>query len=146
MFVCIFFYHGEGESACDLAVVVIPLLDLWLAGCKVGADEADAGGMEEQADGHTSFVACGPAHASLDSINSNVPGKHALNAKSHIRYNNCRVELDGPLVVPTWWRARAAGGWRQTDTLPPAALKQAAHTCGPAKCFFVAQRPTVSGS
>lgn len=68
-------YHGEGESACNLAVVVIPLLDLWLASSKVGADEADAGSVEQQADGHTSFIACSSAHSGFYSINSNIPWK-----------------------------------------------------------------------
>jgi len=74
------YYHGEGESARDLAVVVVPLLDLRLAGGKVGADEADAGGVEEQADGHASFIARSPAHPGFHSIHGNIPGKKKLNA------------------------------------------------------------------
>lgn len=39
----------------------------------MGTDEADAGGVEQQADGHASFVACGTAHPGFHSINSDIP-------------------------------------------------------------------------
>lgn len=65
-------HHGEAESARDLVVVVVPLLDLRLAGREVRADETDAGGVEEEADGHASFVASGPTHSSFDSVNSDI--------------------------------------------------------------------------
>lgn len=65
--------HGETESASDLIVVVVPLLNLRLAGSEVGADEADAGGVEQQADGHTSFITSGPAHSSFHCIYRDIP-------------------------------------------------------------------------
>lgn len=75
---CQGYYHREAESARDLIIVVVSFLDLWLASSKVGADEADAGGVEQQTDGYTSFIACSPAHSSLYSIYSNIPGKHTF--------------------------------------------------------------------
>lgn len=69
------YYHGEAESACDLTVVIVPFLDLWLTSSKVGADKADASGVEQQANGHTSFIASSPTHSSFYSIDSNIPGK-----------------------------------------------------------------------
>lgn len=72
---CRVYYHGEAESACDLIVVIVPLLDLRLTGSKVGADEADASGVEKQANGHTSFIACGSTHSRFYSIDSNIPEK-----------------------------------------------------------------------
>ena len=69
-----YYYHGKAESARDLTVVVIPLLDLWLASSEVGADKADAGGVEQEADGNTTFIACGSAHSSLYSVYGHIPG------------------------------------------------------------------------
>lgn len=69
------YYHGEAESACDLIIVIVPLLDLRLTGSKVGADEADASGVEKQANGHTSFIACSSTHSRFYSIDSNIPEK-----------------------------------------------------------------------
>lgn len=68
-------YHGEAEPTCDLIIVIIPLLHLGLSSSKVRADKADAGGVEQQANGHTPFIARGPTHSSFYSINSNIPGK-----------------------------------------------------------------------
>lgn len=68
-------YHGEAESASDLTVVIVPLLHLRLTSSKVRADKADASRVEQQSNGHTSFIACGPTHSSFYSINSDIPGK-----------------------------------------------------------------------
>ncbi len=87
------YYHGEAESACDLIVVVVPFLDLWLASRKMGADEADTGGVEQQADGHAAFIACSPAHSSFYSIYSNIPGKH-IEWQGYICYRTCDLQYN----------------------------------------------------
>lgn len=69
------YYHREAEPTCDLIIIIIPLLHLGLSCSKVRADKADAGSVEQQTDGHTPFIACGPAHSSFYSINCNIPGK-----------------------------------------------------------------------
>lgn len=41
----------------------------------MGAHKADAGGVEQQTDGHASFVTCGPAHSSFHCVYSYVSEK-----------------------------------------------------------------------
>lgn len=41
----------------------------------MGTDEADARRVEQQADGHASFIACGATHSSFYSIDGNIPEK-----------------------------------------------------------------------
>lgn len=49
----------------------------------MGADEADARGVEQQADGHASFIARGAAHPGFYSIHSNVPERASVEICSH---------------------------------------------------------------
>ena len=65
-------YRCEADLLRDLVVVVVPLLDLGLAGGEVGADEADGGGTEHEADRHRTLVARRPLHASFYGVHGNV--------------------------------------------------------------------------
>ena len=50
----------------------------------MGAEEADAGGVEQQADGHTPFIASGSAHSGFDRIHGDVPESHITNERENL--------------------------------------------------------------
>lgn len=66
-------YHRKTKLARYFYKVFISFLDLGLPCSKMTAHKAKAGGMEQHPNGHCTFVPSGSSHASLDSINSNVP-------------------------------------------------------------------------
>lgn len=65
-------YHWEWQLASDLIVVIVSLLDLWLAGSEMWAHKADTGGVEEHADSHTPFIPRGATHSGFDCVYSNI--------------------------------------------------------------------------
>lgn len=78
-------HHGEAQLLGDLPVVLVPLLHLGLPGRQVAADEAEAGAVELEADGHGALVPRLPAHACLHRVDRHVPGTenaHAVGASS----------------------------------------------------------------
>lgn len=66
-------YHRKAKFARNFYKVFISLLDLGLPCSKMTAHKAKAGGMEQHPNGHRTFVPSGSSHASLDSIDSNIP-------------------------------------------------------------------------
>lgn len=66
-------YHWKAKLARYFYKVLISLLDLGLPCSKMTAHKAEAGGVEQHPNGHGTFVASGSSHASLDSIDSNIP-------------------------------------------------------------------------
>lgn len=66
-------YHWKAKLARYFYKVFISLLDLGLPCGKMTAHKAKAGGVEQHPNGHCTFVPSGSSHASLYSIDSNIP-------------------------------------------------------------------------
>ena len=71
-------YVAEGELLDGLAVVVVALLDLLLAGGEVRAEEDEGGGVVGEADAHRALVTRGPAHPSLHVLHVHIPAQSKL--------------------------------------------------------------------
>lgn len=66
-------HHRETQFPDDLHEVLVPLPDLGLPRGEVAADEAEAGRVEQQADGDRSLVSGRTPHPCLHSVHRNVP-------------------------------------------------------------------------
>lgn len=119
-------YHGEAEPTCDLTVVVVPLLHLGLSCSKVGADEADAGRVEQQADGHTPFIARGPAHSRFYCVDCNIPGKGI--ECSSVSIQECKAALYGWRVSSPYLMKGACWGRIKTNRHTPTSCSEASST------------------
>lgn len=74
-------YHWKTELASYFYEVFISLFNLWLPCSKMTADKAKTGCMKQHPNCYCTFISSGSSHASLYSINSNIPKrvKHLLN-------------------------------------------------------------------
>lgn len=120
-------YHREAEPTCDFTIVIIPLLHLRLSSSKVGADKTDAGRVEQQADGHTPFIARGPAHSSFDSINSHVPGK-GIKCPSAVIHFLCKRVISDSDMSCSYLMKGACWGRMKTNRHTPTSCSEASST------------------
>ena len=95
---------GEGDLLADVSVVLVTLHDLGLVSCEVRANKAEAGGVEEEPDGHAPFVPRLPGHPGLDAGHGHI-SMTTTNKQTAINSHNTdqlKAELSGinyPLPV-----------------------------------------------
>ena len=78
-------HHRKTQFPDYFCKVLIPLLDLGLPCSKVAADEAQAGRVEQHADGHRALVSSRASHACLHSVDCHIP----LTQTSEISVGSC---------------------------------------------------------